>query len=195
MERDFTDVGPPDCSASQLSELIQKANELKDWIISPLADELGWKLRVGALRSSWDVLSARRLVREPLKALIDSALRLGMGEVPEMDADKNSAKNSALSIVNRIADWAETKAPREGKKSTPKSPEESDPVNWNDYRYGRKQSGDLLTVEFCNERFNLSGPKLSLAAKDDPSIRRKNPDGRGYVYRYDAVIDLNTRKE
>lgn len=63
---------------------------------------------------------------------------------------------------------------------------------WSDFRDG--PGGPLLTPKFCKRRLNVSGKELTLAAKKDPSIRKKNPSGRGFVYRYDAVARISDRK-
>lgn len=67
-------------------------------------------------------------------------------------------------------------------------------VDWNEYRDERRPNGNLLTVAYCEERYNIRGPELSKAAKADPSIRRKNPAGPGYVYLYTVIRDMADRK-
>jgi hypothetical protein len=67
------------------------------------------------------------------------------------------------------------------------------PDNYADFRDG--PDGLLLTPEVCWERFHVSGPVLSKAAKKNPDIRRKNPaGGSSYVYRYDVVCRIANRK-
>jgi hypothetical protein len=63
--------------------------------------------------------------------------------------------------------------------------------NWADYR--NSPGGPLLTVEVCQERFGVSGPALS-QNEQAKTTRRKNPDGRGYVYRYDVVARMANRQ-
>src|SRR5262249_51775572 len=70
-----------------------------------------------------------------------------------------------------------------------------DTVDWNLFREGCKPTGQLLTVERCEKIHGLTGPELSKAAKKDPTIRTKNPDGRGDVYRDEAVKALVAEKE
>ncbi|MCI0643207.1 MAG: hypothetical protein L0Y72_06555 [Gemmataceae bacterium] len=67
-------------------------------------------------------------------------------------------------------------------------------VDWNEYRDERRPDGALLTVPYCEKRYNVSGIDLSLAAKKDRSIREKNPAGRGFVYLYAVVRDISDFK-
>jgi hypothetical protein len=62
-----------------------------------------------------------------------------------------------------------------------------------EYRNEGRPTGELLTVRFCKERFNVSGKDLStdLEAK---RTRRSNPAGRGHVYRFDVVERICNRK-
>ena len=63
---------------------------------------------------------------------------------------------------------------------------------WADFRNG--PGGVLLTVNVCKKRFKVTGKDLSTNDEAKAS-RRKNPQGRGYVYRYDVVSRLANRKD
>lgn len=58
-----------------------------------------------------------------------------------------------------------------------------------------RPDGKLMTAEVCKQYYRISGSNLSKASKRDPTIRRKNPAGRGYVYRYAFVRDECDRKD
>jgi hypothetical protein len=70
-------------------------------------------------------------------------------------------------------------------------PKAIEAIDWADYRNG--PDGELLTAEKCQERFRVSGPELS-KNKQAVETRRKNPEGRGFVYRYDVVSQMSNRK-
>lgn len=65
------------------------------------------------------------------------------------------------------------------------------PVDWADFRNG--PDGSLLTVAVCKERFGVSGKDLTTDA-EAKKHRRKNPAGRGHVYRYCDVSRISNRK-
>lgn len=67
------------------------------------------------------------------------------------------------------------------------------PDDWADYRSG--PGGPLLTAKVCWDRFGVSNSVLSKDADKRPDIRRKNPHGRGFVYRYDVVAQIANRKQ
>jgi hypothetical protein len=67
-------------------------------------------------------------------------------------------------------------------------------ASYDDFRDGGVPGGRLMTVRWCKERYDVSGPELTRRAKKEPGIRRKNPDGPGHVYRYDVVREINERK-
>jgi hypothetical protein len=80
--------------------------------------------------------------------------------------------------------WAERPMEVETDSANPPDP-------WADFRDG--PGGSLLTPKECWERFGVSGSVLS----KDPEAkrtRRKNPAGRGFVYRYDVVARIANRK-
>ncbi len=68
-------------------------------------------------------------------------------------------------------------------------PKGNDP--WADYR--NSPGGPLLTTPECKERFGVSGKDLS-TNDEAKATRRDNPDGRGFVYRYDVVARIAKRK-
>ena len=56
-------------------------------------------------------------------------------------------------------------------------------------------TGRLLTTAVCKELFDiLTGQNLTSAGQKDESIRTKNPDGAGYIYKWKAVRDLVDKK-
>jgi hypothetical protein len=62
-----------------------------------------------------------------------------------------------------------------------------------DYRDAGGPNGALLTVCYCQERYNVSGKDLSTSA-EAVSTRRRNPAGRGYIYPWRVVRDIADRK-
>lgn len=85
--------------------------------------------------------------------------------------------------------WWEEQESGDTTKTVTKSGEQ--PVDWDDYRNG--PNGPLLTVVVCKELLNVSGKELSLHEKAKET-RKKNPAGRGFVYRYDVVSLISNRK-
>lgn len=65
------------------------------------------------------------------------------------------------------------------------------PDDWTDFRNG--PGGPLLTVAVCKDRFGVSGKDLS-TDEEAKKHRRKNPAGRGDVYRYCDVSRIFNRK-
>ena len=70
-------------------------------------------------------------------------------------------------------------------------------VDWADYREGTQ--GPLLTVTYISERYAIPGSAWSKKgdelAEEARKTRKKNPEGRGYVYRCDIVHRMANRKE
>jgi hypothetical protein len=88
-------------------------------------------------------------------------------------------------------DWSKAQLPQ---NQAPQPSSSCDPPdNYADFRIG--PGGPFLTAELCWEMFGVSNSVLSKTAKNNPNIRRKNPDGgSGFVYRYDVVSLVSNRK-
>jgi hypothetical protein len=95
--------------------------------------------------------------------------------------------NDVVTELKRWREWAERLVKQS--KLVPVIP----PADYGDYRNG--PNGKLLTADECWELFGISNSVLSRSAKDDPSIRIKNPYGRGFIYRYDVVAQIANRKD
>jgi len=120
-----------------------------------------------------------KVVRAMLEQLTDSAVTLGM-----TDKELPNIASPVKAVLNTLEKWT-------GKANDLTEP----PVDWQDFRNEGRADGELMTAKFCKDRFNLSGKDLTLAAQENPSIRRKNPDGgSSFVYRYDAVARISDRK-
>ena len=61
--------------------------------------------------------------------------------------------------------------------------------NLDAYREGGKPNGQLLTTARVEFLFNLAGPAVSKMPNGHPlkNTRRKNPNGRGFIYRHDLL--------
>jgi len=61
--------------------------------------------------------------------------------------------------------------------------------NLDAYREGGKPNGQLLTTARVEFLFNLAGPAISKLPNGHPlrSTRKKNPHGRGFIYRHDLL--------
>ena len=160
-----TAEGPPDCSAQTVAELVEKIVACREWIKGPVAQKVKWKDKV---------------VRAMLEQLTDSAVTLGM-----TDKELPNIGSPAKAVLNTLEKWT-------GKPVDQSLTEPSDDLQ--DFRNEGRANGPLLTAKVCWERFRVSNSVLSKEAAKDNSIRRKNPDGRGYVYRFDAVSQISNRK-
>lgn len=82
--------GPPDCDdIGTISELIERCEQLRDWMNTPLGKQVGW---------------------EPVAPLIDQlvekSIRLGRSERPDTNFQDES---DALAALNGVLEWAESK--------------------------------------------------------------------------------------
>jgi hypothetical protein len=135
------------------------------------ADSARW---VGVIIESYEAL--RRLAR-----------RLGLSAVPpRYTTDKwQNDRTDWYPWLNAVDDF---RIDAEALLTEPAIPPDGDLA---DYRNG--PGGKLLTVEVILDAFAVSGATLSQHRKAKET-RKKNPHGRGFVYRYDVVSLIANQK-
>jgi hypothetical protein len=118
--------------------------------------------------------------------LIENDFIFGLAEDPY--------KAEIYRVSSRVRDAVKEEEARRGSHEEEQKPAFDPPKPPDDPLRDFLYDGRLLTPKACQELFGIDGSSLSRAAEKRPEIRRDNPGGRGYIYRYDVVALLANRK-
>ena len=109
------------------------------------------------------------------------------------NAERHEAYRQSLNVAYWITEPGRDALALLRESERPALDADAPPDNYADFRNG--PNDPLLTAKECWERFGVSGSELSKLAKKRPGIRRRNPCGRGFVYRRSVVAELADRRD
>jgi hypothetical protein len=149
------------------------ARAAAEWAAHRLASE---RLLIIEREATWDLIG-KELEREWIAEWVGRVL----GNTQAADAwDFTDLKLMLVTSTPQLWEWQ-------------RAPAEEESLDL--FREGGKAKGKLLTAKHCKSQYAIRGPTLPRAGKADPSIRRDDPDGEGYIYRWAAVQRLITQRQ